>query len=262
MNVEDIKFRCSSIGLLQSEPKDKDAKAAGELGETSKVHCADVYVSNAYNRFEDHSNQFTEKGNLVEEDSVTIISLVTKSLLTKNEMQLENDYIRGTFDMFAGKTLETATKIIDAKSSYSVFTFQRAKIKKLTSLYYWQMQGYLWLTGCKHGSVDYCLNNTPYRIVEWELRKESYNHLNLDTPHWIELQIIANHTYDKVTFDKYCELRGCYSIDSNCDAVIAGFVEIPLSKRHFSFDVKSTETDIEAIKRQVTKARKFIKETF
>jgi len=262
MNVEDIKFRCSSVGRLQSEPKDKDAKAAGELGETSKVHCSDVYVAHEYNRFEDFKNKFTEKGGLTEEDGITIVSLRLKKFIRKNETQLENDFIKGTFDAFIGDTIKEAVKIIDIKSSFSIFTFHRTKTKKLLPLYYWQLQGYLWLTGCQHGSIEYTLNNTPYHIVEGELRKESYNHLNLDTPHWIELQIIANHVYDKITFDKYCELRGCYSIDSNCDAVIAGFVEIPLEKRNFSFEVESTEDAIEAIKRQVTKARKFIKETF
>ena len=206
-----VLFRCSSLGYLTTEPKEKSKK--GELSETAKTHCIDVFVSQKYNRFTEISAKQCDKGNEVEEDSVTTISRITKKLWVKNEIELKNDFVRGTCDLHDGKptlvsedginwTIVGATEIRDAKSSWDAYSFFRAKYKELKKQYYWQILGYMWLSGARKGSVDYCLNNTPYHLVERELKKESYNHLEGNTPAWIELQIIANHVYDIQTFNE------------------------------------------------------------
>jgi len=39
---------------------------------------------------------------------------------------------------------------------------------KLDSLYYWQMQSYMWLTNTKNAIIAYCLVNTPESIIQRE----------------------------------------------------------------------------------------------
>ncbi len=287
MSADEILFRCSSLHALMSEgnnitevqlakiaelsTKDKRTeKQEAELGrliykrdnpelaDTTKSHLVDVYVRNHYNRFDEINSKYLDKGNDVEEDSITVVSRITKTFFKKNERHLKNSFIMGTPDLFKGENVEIAKEIRDTKSSWNAFTFFRAKHKLLDSRYYWQGLGYMWLTGAKICHIDYCLNNTPYQLIESELRKESYNHLNQDTPAWIELQVISNHVYDRETFDKYIQQRGCFPNNSNAQAIVDGFVEIPLNERHFVFTFNRNEADIIRLTERIINARKWM----
>ncbi len=237
------------------------------LSETARTHCVDVFISQKYNRFTEFTSKECDKGNEVEEDSITIISRITGILWKKNDLEQKNDYIRGTCDLHNGEVelmsdeywkIVKASQVRDAKSPYNAFTFFRAKFKEIKKLYYWQLLGYMWLTGARKCSLDYCLINTPYHIVERELKNESYNHFEGDTPAWIELQIIANHVYDIQTFNEYIQNRGCYATDENALAVKAGFVPIRLEERHFNFEFEYCEEDVEALQKRIIMARKYI----
>lgn len=255
MHVDEILFRCSSLGYIMT-----DAKAKGEvLGETAKTHCVDVFVSWKYNRFTEINSKFFEKGNEVEEDSITIVSRLTKTKYEKNVEHVKNEFIKGTPDLYLGPDIYNADLIRDTKSAWDIYTFNRARAKKLDSKYEWQIHGYNWLTGSKVGYIDYCLNNTPWHIVQGELIKESYKHKEGNTPNWMELQIIANHTYDINTFEEYRLTRGCLAIDDKSTAVIQGFVEVPLNERHFSFEINTDATHIEKMKQRVIDCREYIK---
>lgn len=258
MDVNEILFRCSSLGYLMVEPKSKTE----EISETTKTHLVDVFVSNRYNRFEEVNGKALDKGNETEEDSITTVCRIIGKYLEKNEEHLSNEYIKGTPDLFIGKSIREATEVRDTKSSWSAFTFFRAMNKKLDPKYYWQVMGYMDLTGAKIAYIDYCLNNTPYHLIESELRKESYSHPELNTPEWIELQIIANHVYDKKTFDQYIQMRGIVPSDTNSMAIIKGFVEIPLKERHFCFEVERKGDQIANIRHKVKLCREYIKENF
>ena len=93
-----------------------------------------------------------------------------------------------------------------------------------------------------------------------ELRKESYNHPENNTPNWIECQIIANHVYDMPTFEQYIQVRGCQPTDSSGDAVLKGFVEIPIKERHFCFEFKRDQSEIDRMHQRVIDCRKYINE--
>jgi hypothetical protein len=252
MSADQILFRCSSLGFIMCDPK-KGSKEA--ISETTKTHLVDVFVSNKYNRFTEISAKQLDKGNETEEDSITIISRITGEFFKKNEEHLYNDFIKGTPDLFQGSEITKANVIRDAKSSWDAYTFFRAKNKKLDDKYYWQGMGYMDLTSAKKCSIDYCLNNTPYHLVESELRKQSWSYPESTMPEWAELQVIANHVYDKKTFDDYIAMRGIYPSDTNALAVLKGFVEIPLSERHFNFEFDRKEEEIEGIHKKVIDCR-------
>ena len=255
IDVNEILFRCSSLGHLMVEPKSKSET----LSETTKTHLVDVTVSARYNRHREIHAKQLDKGNETEEDSITVLSRITKKLFKKNEQHLSNDFIKGTPDVFEGESIYTASHIRDTKSSWDAYSFFRAKNKELEKNYYWQGQGYMWLTGAKHCSIDYVLNNTPWGLIESELRKESYNHLENDTPKWIEAMIIANHVYDQKTFMDYVNFRGVSESQEHVSTVIKGFVEIPLKDRHFNFEFERNESDLERLKAKIMHARIYIK---
>lgn len=262
--AEEILFRCSSLHHLMTDPKPEAVKRGELISEGTKTHLVDIYTSNTYNRHEDITSKFLEKGNEVEDDSITIISRITKTFLRKNEQHLKNYFIMGTPDLFIGEDIHKAEVIRDAKSSWSVFTFMRAKHKPLEKSYYWQMQGYMALTGAKVAYVDYCLNNTPYSLVENELRKLSFKY-DGNTPAWIELQLIANHVYDLEAFNTYMRNRdininALTGIDfERANAVFMGFVEIALKDRHFNFKVDRNDADIDRLYKRIEDCREWIK---
>jgi hypothetical protein len=296
--TNEILFRCSSLGKLMTDPKaktiylqaGKEITAArynklieqacgsgdftqlqylstqkedvkdGDLSESVKTNLVDVWVVNKYERHEEITSKYLDKGNEVEEDSITVVSRMTKQFYKKNAEHLKNDFIKGTPDLFLGQYITQAERIRDTKSSYSIFTFHRAINKELNKDYYWQLLGYMWLTGANVSNVDYCLINTPYHLVENELRRESYNHLNGDTPTWIELQLIAKHTYDRKTFESYIHKRGCFPSTEADHAIVNGFVEVPLNERFFTFEIERNDADIERLKQRIIDCRKWIKE--
>lgn len=168
------KFRCSSLGHLMVDPKSKAAKDAGELSESAKTHCMDIFISQQYGRKTDIQNKYVKKGLAVEEDAITLYSRVSKTFYKKNDKRLFNEYIQGEPDIYLGPEIENATHIKDVKSSWDIFTFFRTYCKDLSNLYEWQGKGYAWLTGAENASIAYCLVNTPPPLMEAEKRKMWY----------------------------------------------------------------------------------------
>lgn len=160
INIDNILFRCSSLGYIMTEPRSKSEV----LSETCKIHLVDKFVSVKYGRETDIVSKYTTKGLMVEEDSLTLYSRFKKRMFTKNEATLMNDFISGTPDVIK-------ENVIDIKSSWDIFTFFRTKQKDINKLYYWQMQGYMALTGAKSATLAYCLTDTPEQLINDEKRK-------------------------------------------------------------------------------------------
>jgi hypothetical protein len=300
IKVEEMLFRCSSLATLMTEPKSKTiyycagkeittakynkfidtAIATGDFSPLSHLSCetikptetdlpdgvishiVDAYTTKKYNRFEEIHTNILSKGNEVEEDAITMVSLMNKKFFKKNEDRIKNDYIIGTPDLFEGPSIHEATAIRDTKSAWSVFTFTRHKNKPLPKEYYWQGQGYMELTGAKVCYFDFCLLNTPYHIVESEIRKQSYKYKNMEMPVWMQIQIIANHVYDKKTFNEYIEELGfrTTNFDNDASIVYAGFVEIPMADRYYSIEIKHNQEDIDMLYKRIELCRQHIKE--
>lgn len=256
IDVNEILFRCSSLGHLMVEPKSKSEA----LSETTKTHLVDVFVSAKYNRHREIHAKQLDKGNEVEEDSITVLSRVTKKFFKKNEEHLSNEFIKGTPDLYEGESIHKADVIRDTKSSWDAYSFFRSKNKDLEKNYYWQGQGYMWLTNAKHCSIDYVLNNTPWGLIESEIRKLSYNYPDNETPAWAEAIAISNHVYDEKTFREYLDFRGISESKEHVSTVIKGFVEIPLKERHFNFEFERSDSDLERLKARIIQAREYMKD--
>lgn len=218
-----------------TEPRSKADKDAGNLSETAKTHLIDVFVSNRYGRQSDIQNKYIQKGLLVEEDSITLYSRVKKTYYKKNENPLSNEFIKGTPDLYSGKSIKEADHIIDIKSSYDIFTFFRNHNNDLNNLYYWQVQGYMWLTGAKSASVAYCLVDTPEQIINDEKRKLMWK--------------MGAATTESEDF-----IQACGELDR-----LLTYKDIPLNERMIEFHVDRNEEDISRIEKRVVKGREYLK---
>jgi hypothetical protein len=236
MDFSETLFRSSAAGHLMTEPKSKKDKDAGNLSEGAKTHLVDIYVSAKYGRQSDIQNRYVTKGLMVEEDSITLYSRVKKSYFKKNEEHLSNEFIKGTPDMFTGKDIRNAEIIIDVKSSWDLFTFFRNHTKDVNSLYWWQLQCYMALTGAKSARLAYCLINTPQVLIEDEKRKLMYKMgcLSQESPEYVE---------------------ACEELEKSMI-----YDDIPLKERLIEFEIERDNEAIKSLYERIKKARAYLKE--
>lgn len=195
-------------------------------------------------------NKYLEKGNIVEEDSLQLLSEIDGVSYWKNEEYLENEYLQGCPD-------NIFQKVRDTKSNYEYDTFKKAE---LTSLYSWQIKGYTWMaieSGheiSKTGELCYCLVNSPAHRVESE-RKSLWFNMGMpdDTEErWIEAasQLERNHIFDiakfKESFPGFDLVTPIWNFD------------IPKHMRVKRFEVTLEDSDIEHMKRRSKMAKNWL----
>lgn len=222
-----MKFRCSGLGNLMVEPKLKSET----LSETTKTYLREKYIFEKYQRSKFIESKYMIKGTEVEEESLTLLSIVTRKLYNKNEKLLWNDWVIGTPDTYEGDTIENAITIIDIKSSWDIFTFFASKEEKLNKMYYWQLQGYMWLTGAKVAQLAYCLINTPQKLVDDEIHKLSYKFMSDEELKLAEENIIKNASYNDLSYE---EKIHTITIDRNEDDIEKLKLKIEECRRYIS----------------------------
>lgn len=258
MQVNDILFRSSSNYHLMTEPRLKADKEAGNLSKGAKTHCIDIFASWFYNRREDVYSKYMEKGTAVEEQAITLLSLVTRNIYFKNEENITNEYISGTPDLFIKDESGKVLIVEDIKSSWDIFTFLRSKHNELQDSYYWQMQSYMWLTEANEANIRYCLVNALPDHIDSEKRKKAWNMGLIDpdnNPEYVERckQIERNMIYDMVDFQTRYPY---YSFHTNLSE---WEFDIPIDERVHTFNIKRNDEDIELLRKKIIKAREYIK---
>ena len=223
---ENYKFRCSRLGDLMTEPRAKK----DILAQTTITYLDEIFIYETTGREKDISNKYMEKGLLVEEDSISLLTQVTKRFYVKNKEKYENEYVKGTPDI-------VENVIIDIKSSWDLWTFAKAEVSKN---YYWQLMGYMWLTGKTESLLYYCLVDAPDKLLQDELRKLSWKMFMIDPidPLYVEAE-------EKVKKNMI-------------------FDDINPEHKVKKFEVKYNEWDIEALKKRIGECREYLcnKKTF
>lgn len=261
INVDEILFRCSSLGYIMQElvggglteaqektyndlntrTKALTAKqqetlqelfakknAPPELPKTTKTHLIDKFVSVKYGRETEIVSKYTTKGLMVEEDSLTLYSRFLGRYLTKNEETLNNEFIAGTPDVIK-------EHIIDIKSSWDIFTFFRTSGKDVNRMYYWQMQGYMALTGAGSATLAYCLTDTPDVLINDEKRK-----------------LLWKGGFTSELSPEY--LEACEKIEK-----LLKYEDIPIQEKVIEIEVKRNNEDIQRIYDRVKMCREYMK---
>lgn len=156
-----IRFRCSSIGKLMTEPK---TKADGPLSVGAKTYIRQLAAQEIFGVDFEVSSKEMEKGIQVEQDSIDLFNRVRGLSLAKSAERKTNDFLTGECDLF-----DAANKRgHDIKSSWSAKTFPIAVIDCEDKLYEWQMRGYMALWDAEEWEVNYCLVDTPDALIGYE----------------------------------------------------------------------------------------------
>lgn len=181
-----MKIRSSAIGKLMSTPRTK-----GEiLSETAKTYIQDLFKEKELGIAREFWSRYTDKGLQMEDEAIDFAGQVLGwEFVVKNEESFENDWITGTPDVL------TKTLLADIKCSWDGNTFPLFDTELKNKDYFWQMQGYMWLTGLEQAELVYCLMDTPHQIVEDEVRRAHWKAGLIDEDIDLREAVQSQHTF-------------------------------------------------------------------
>ena len=215
-----MKIRCSAIGKIMTNPKTKGES----LSQTTKTYLQELAVQEIYGIRKEFSSRYTDKGNEVEELSIALCNdVLGLGFIYKNEEHFSNDWITGTPDVNTNEIL------LDVKSSWDATTFPFFDTELKNKDYFYQLQGYMWLTEKEECLLCYCLIDTPLQIVEDEIRREHWKASLIEESLDLRAFVQAKHT----------------------------FGHIPKEKRVKTFKIAKDDEVIEAIKTRIEECREY-----
>lgn len=173
--LADLEAKAQTVKGLTDKQKETLAEliakrdAPPQLGEGAKTWCKQWIKEHLYSRRREFSNKYTEKGITCEPKAIDLTAdVMSYGLICKNEQHFEDDDIIGTPDLILSDTVE------DIKNSWDCFTFPLFDAELPESDYYYQLQGYMALTGKKRAAVNYCLIDAPEELIDREARNASF----------------------------------------------------------------------------------------
>ena len=214
-----MKIRCSALGDIMTNPRSKSE----EISKTALNKLIEIYIEERYDRSNEIFSKYLEKGIAVEEQSITLLSQFDGRFYAKNEDNIQNDWLTGTPDIITDE-------VIDIKSSWDIFTFHRAKNADIDKSYYYQLMGYMDLTGLEKARLVYCLVDTPNHLIESEKSRLAYK-TGVDDRN--ELQKLEKQTEKMMRYS-----------------------DIPIKERIHIFEIKRDNEVIDSIHERVELCRK------
>jgi len=181
-----FKVRASAGGKLMTEPRSKNET----LSETTKSYVYEWLKEKIYGVRKQISSKYLNKGLKLEDAAIDkSIEWLDLPFAIKNEQFFENDYFTGTPDLIVDGV------VYDTKCSWDCFTFPLFDENIPTKDYFYQLQIYMELTGCKKAVLVYILLNTPDELTY----EEKHNYDNVDKKYRIKTYEVD---YDSEVIEK------------------------------------------------------------
>ena len=158
-------FRCSSLHKLIGGGRSK----AAVISDTAKSAIRDIVKEDLYGFRSFTGNQYTAKGNLLEDLAIEMSGKMRFKQYQKHSGRVSNDLITGECDVLdLGKKL-----IIDTKCTWDIGThpfFEDEALEKVKKAGYdVQMQAYMWLYECEVAEIDFWLFPCPAELLkDWD----------------------------------------------------------------------------------------------
>ena len=188
-----LKIRCSAIGKIMTNARSKSEV----LSKTCKSYLQELAIEEMYGIKKEFSSRYTDKGIEVERTSIDLVQDTCDfGFMYKNEEHFENDYLTGTPDV------NTDNILLDVKSSYDATTFPWFEEEIPNKDYYYQLQGYMALCNKRKSVLAYCLVNTPFQIVEDEVRRAHWKEHLIDENEELRADVEARHNFDHIPPEK------------------------------------------------------------
>jgi hypothetical protein len=187
--MSELLFRCSSLGKLLTDPRTKSET----LSETAKSYIQDLFKERELGIYKEFSSRYTDKGLEMEDQAIQFASEVLNwEFVVKNETRFNNEWLTGEPD------INTDNLLADIKCSWSGSTFPLFDETLKNKDYYYQLQGYMMLTGHDTSELVYCLMNTPHQIVEDEVRRQHWKLNLIDEDLDVRQAVQEMHNFDQI----------------------------------------------------------------
>ena len=184
-----MKIRCSALGKIMTEPRSKSEV----LSETAKSYIQDLFKEKELGIYKDFSSRYTDKGIQMEDQAIQFASDVLGwEFVVKNETRFNNEWLTGEPDVC------TDTLLADIKCSWNGSTFPLFDTELKNKDYYWQLQGYMMLTGHERSELVYCLMDTPPQIIEDEIRRTHWKLCLIEEDLDVRQAVIDTHTFGHI----------------------------------------------------------------
>lgn len=149
----------SSLGKIMTDAK---SKKPDDLSVGAMTYCRQLAKEFVYGYRQSVSSKYMEKGIACEDKSIALYNEVFFSGLVKNPQRRSNEWLTGECD------IDTGSKIVDIKTSWSLDTFPVVKDDALDKDYEWQGRAYMMLWDRPLFEVAFCMVSTPADLIKWE----------------------------------------------------------------------------------------------
>lgn len=265
-DYEDRKTRKKELTPNQKERKEELIKKDKDktLPQGVQTYLKKLYREETYNRRKRLESKYILKGNLQEEEAITMYSLYRKYPFLNNKERANNGWITGEYDMYIGDDIYNVEEGFDTKCSFDLSTFP-FKDDQLDWNYYWQNMSYMWLSGAKKWTTVYCLTNTPSSMIEDMIYREKFRWEGNDIPIWKKLEIINNNVFDEETFYREVKIQDSMpntdddsELNMRAVDIFNSFVNMELHERIVEKVVRFDESAVERMKERILLCRKFL----
>lgn len=233
INLKDEKTE-KEIGIVAHLTKKMEVAADPPLSKTAISYLTRRYGWEKYAKKTASKGigiPYREKGNLLEQDAISLLSKLDKISYQKSDSVKTNDFMLGKPDIVV-----PGSTVIDVKVAWNLQTFLNVLNAPLKSLYWYQMQGYLELYDLPVGYVCFCLMDTPEELIEKE-----------------RIKLLNKFVIGETNREDY--ERNNESLD-----MALTYNNIPLKRRVIRFKVTRSPEIIPMIQKKVVKCRAWLNE--
>jgi hypothetical protein len=217
------------------------------LSETAKNLLSNIVFYEKQSRNFILENKYFDKGIEVEKQGRDLVSKILGIKLTADEERKQNDWVNGKRDV------KNNDLIIDNKACFSFETFNKHLLEKSHEYYFRQLDCYMDLWNIKDSLLAFTLVDTPFKLINDEIRREDWKKDILTIEGDIKeekipfvVNLIQNHIYTREKLEEYCHQSQNVKIEW-----FINFKEIPIKERvHFvshSFDKARIEQRNESL---------------
>ena len=186
--MKQFKIRCSQIGQIMTEPRTKSAT----LSQTTMTYLETWYKEQLYGRRQHIESKEMRRGILSEADAIEFAGdHFGWGWVFKNEQNFSDEHLTGTPDIIL------PDMVADIKCPWSCFTFPLFA-REIDENYWWQLQGYMALTGKDEGQLIYTLMDMPEEMMERELYYATSRYDMIELEPEQEAEVRAEHTYSNL----------------------------------------------------------------
>ena len=173
MRYPNFKIRASASGKVMTNARSKTEL----ISETTKTYVKEWLIEKIYGIRKEIKSKYLTKGLKLEDTAIDkAIEWLDLPFTLKNEKFFEDDFFCGTPDLIVDNV------VYDIKCSWDAFTFPLFENEIPNKDYFYQLQVYMHLTGCKKAVLTYVLLNTPEELTY----EDKHNYDNMDKKYRIK----------------------------------------------------------------------------